>query len=92
MLLADDAKCYKAIHNLSDIHFLQLDLDSLTNWSHTNHLLFKASKCSIRFKPNSGALEEDPYRIDNCEVSKKVSRHDLEIIFLANSYVMVMSL
>ena len=73
LLCADDAKCYKTIHNLSDIHFLQHDLDSLTNWSHTNHLLFKASKRnSIRFKPNSGALKKDPYCIDNCEVSKKV--------------------
>ena len=72
LLFADDAKCYKTIHNLPNIHSLQLDLDSLTNWSHTNHLFFKTSKCnSIRFKPNSGALDEDPYRIDNCEVSKK---------------------
>ena len=46
LLFADDAKCYKTIHNLSDIHLLQLDLDSLTNWSHTNHLLFKAAKCN----------------------------------------------
>ena len=74
LLFADDAKCYKTIHNLPDIHSLQLDLDSLTNWSHTNHLFFKTSKCNfIRFKPNSGALDEDPYRIDNCEVSKSFS-------------------
>ena len=85
LLFADDAKCYKTIHNLPDIHSLQLDLDSLTNWSHTNHIFFKTSKCnSIRFKPNSGALDEDPYRIDNCEVSKKVSHRDLGIIFSAN--------
>ena len=85
LLFADDAKCYKTIHNLPDIHSLQLDLNSLTNWSHTNHLFFKTSKCnSIRFKPNSGALDEDPYRIDNCEVSKKVSHRDLGIIFSAN--------
>ena len=31
ILFADDAKCYKTIYNLSDIHLLQLDLDSLTN-------------------------------------------------------------
>ena len=30
-LFADDAKCYKSIYNLSDIHLLQLDLDSLIN-------------------------------------------------------------
>ena len=40
LLFADDAKCYKTIHNLFDIQLLQLDLDSLTNWSHTNHLFF----------------------------------------------------
>ena len=40
LLFANDAKCYKTIHNLSDIHLLQLDLDSLTNWSQTNHLFF----------------------------------------------------
>ena len=82
LLFADDAKCYKTIHDLPDIHSLQLDLDSLTNWSHTNHLFFKTSKCN--FKPNSGTLDEDPYRIDNCEVSKKVSHRDLGIIFSAN--------
>ena len=85
LLFADDAKCYKTVHNLPDIHSLQLDLDSLTNWSHTNHLFFKTSKCnSIRFKPNSGALDKDPYRIDNCEASKKISHRDLGIIFSAN--------
>ena len=31
LLFADDAKCYKTVHNLSDIHLLQLNLDSLTN-------------------------------------------------------------
>ena len=40
-LFADDAKCYKTVYNLSDIHLLQLDLDSLTNCSHTNHLFLK---------------------------------------------------
>ena len=82
LLFADDAKCYKTIHNLSDCNSLQLDLDSLTSWSHTNHLFFKASKCiSIRFKPNTETFEGDPYSIDGCEVSKKVSHRDLGIIF-----------
>ena len=82
LLFADDTKCYKTHHNLSDCNFLQLDLDSLTSWSHTNHLFFKASKCiSIRFKPNSETSEGDPYSIDGCEVSKKVSHRDLGIIF-----------
>ena len=85
LLFADDAKCYKTIHNLSDIHLLQLDLDSLTNWSHTNHLFFKAAKCnSIRFKPISGVFEGDPYSIDGCKVSKKVSHRNLGIIFSAD--------
>ena len=85
LLFADDAKCYKTIHNLSDIHLLRLDLDSLTNWSHTNHLFFKAAKCnSIRFKPISGVFEGDPYSIDGCKVSKKVSHRDLSIIFSAD--------
>ena len=47
LLFADDAKCYKTIHNLSDIHLLQLDLDSLTNWSHTNHLFFKVIQSDL---------------------------------------------
>ena len=85
LLFADDAKCYKTIHNLSDISLLQLDLDSLTNWSHTNHLLFKAAKCnSIRFKPISGVLEGGPYSIDDHEVPKEVSHYDLGIIFSAD--------
>ena len=85
-LFADDAKCYKIIHNSSDIPLLQLDLDSLTNWSHINHLFFKAAKCnSIRFKPISGVLEGGPYSIDGCKVSKNVSHRNLGITFSADT-------
>ena len=73
------------LYTIYDIHLLRLDLDSLTNWSHTNHLFFKAAKCnSIRFKPISGVFEGDPYSIDGCKVSKKVSHRDLGIIFSAH--------
>ena len=44
LLFADDAKCYKTIHNPLDRRLLQSDLDLLTDWSHANHLVFKTSK------------------------------------------------
>ena len=85
LLFADDTKCYKAIHSLLDCHLLQLDLDSLTNWSHINHLLFKASKCNfIRFLSNSRTPERELYSIDGHEISKSDSHRDLGIVFSAN--------
>ena len=43
---ADDAKCYKIIHNALDMASLQLDLNSLTEWSTNNQLPFNINKCS----------------------------------------------
>ena len=72
LLFADDAKCYKTIHNPLDRRLLQSDLDLLTDWSHANHLIFKTSKCNlVSFKSNSRAVVGDPYIINGCEVSKK---------------------
>ena len=44
---ADDAKCYKAIHNLQDSQSLQLDVDSLFQWSLENKLSFNINKCVV---------------------------------------------
>jgi len=85
LLFADDAKCYRSIHNPLDSHSLQLDLDSLTIWSHKNHLYFKPAKCnSIRFRPNPHSPEENSYSVDNCIITDKFSYCDLGIIFSAN--------
>ena len=85
LLFADDAKCYKTIHNPLDRRLLQSDLDLLTDWSHANHLVFKTSKCNlVSFKSNSRAVVGDPYIINGCEVSKKDSHCDLGIIFSAD--------
>ena len=85
LLFADGTKCYKTIHSSLDCHLLQLDLNSLTNWSHINHLLFKASKCNfIRFLSNSRTPEGELYSIDGREISKSNSHRDLGIVFSAN--------
>ena len=62
---ADDAKCYKVIHNALDMASLQLDLNSLTEWSTKNQLPFNINKCAVlQFKSNS-TIEPSCYSIDD---------------------------
>ena len=44
LIFADDTKCFQQITSTSDIQQLQNDLNSLSNWSINNHLLFNVSK------------------------------------------------
>ena len=54
-LFADDTKCLKVISNPTDIQISQEDLDNLSNWSHTNKLLFNESKSThLHFENNFG--------------------------------------
>ena len=44
IIFADDTKCFPQISTISDIHQLHCDLDSILDWSLTNHLAFNVSK------------------------------------------------
>ena len=55
-LFADDTKCLRVISDPTDIQCLQQDLDNLSNWSHTNKLLFNESKSAhIHFGKEFGS-------------------------------------
>ena len=44
---ADDLKCFKAIHCITDSNQLQNDLNSLYGWSLDNDLSFSIKKCVV---------------------------------------------
>ena len=82
---ADDTKCYKAIHNFQDSQSLQLDVDSLFQWTLESKLSFNISKCVVvQFKPSINANFDTSYCIDNRELSKVREHHDLGVIFTEN--------
>ena len=81
---ADDAKCYKVIHNALNMASLQLDLNSLTEWSTKNQLPFNINKCTVlQFKSNS-TIEPSSYSIDDHILSIQSQHRHLGIIFSAN--------
>ena len=81
----DDVKCYKVIHNFQDSQSLQLDIDSLLQWSLDNKLFFNINKCVVlQFKPSINANFDTSYHIDNRELSKVTEHCDLGVIFTEN--------
>ena len=61
---ADDVKYYKAIHNFQDPQSLQLDVDSLFQWSLDNKLSFNIIKFVLQYKPSINANFGTSYHID----------------------------
>ena len=77
---ADDTKCYKAIYNFQDSQNLQLDVDSLFQWSLENKLSFNINKCVVvQFKPINVNFDTS-YRSDSRELSKVTEYRDLGVI------------
>ena len=75
---ADDVKCYKAIHNIQDSQSLQLNVDSLFQWSLDSKLSFNINKCVVlQFKPSFNANFDTSYHIDNRELSKVTEHRNL---------------
>ena len=82
---ADDAKCYKAIYNFQDSQSLQLDVDSLFQWSLENKLSFTINKfVVVQFKSSINANFDTSYHINNRELSKVTEHRDLGVIFTEN--------
>ena len=53
LIFADDTKCLKHIHTVTDRNALQEDIDSLFSWSRDSDLNFNLKKCvHLSFKHN----------------------------------------
>ena len=84
LFFADDTKCYKSIHNLSDSYLLQEDLNSLATWSSINHIYFNSSKTVLlRFCSKLPSIHFD-YVLDNQQLRLKDSHWDLGVIISSN--------
>ena len=46
-LFADDAKIFKTIESVDDIHLIQENIDKLLEWSHTWQLPLNVNKCKV---------------------------------------------
>ena len=78
LIFADDTKCFKQIHSMSDTYLMQDDLNSLLRWSIDNHLHFNVSKfVFIRFHPKFNT----EYNIDGFNIPYSSVCKDLGIIF-----------
>lgn len=53
-LFADDSKLIATVRGGCDLSALQHDLDALTEWSNTWHMLFNVSKCKAMEFSRSG--------------------------------------
>ena len=79
---ADDLKCFKAIHCITDSNQLQNDLNSLYGWSLDNDLSFSIKKCVVlRFKVT---LHDTNYFINGVHLSNVTEHHDVGIVFSKN--------
>ena len=79
---ADDLKCFKAIHSITDSNLLQSDLNSLYEWSLDNHLSFSIKKCVIlHFKTTSHVTN---YFINGIELYNATEHRDPGIVFSDN--------
>ena len=82
---ADDVKCYRAICNSNDSLGLQLDIDSLFQWSLDNKLSFNINKCTVlQYKPSTNTNFDTSYHINYRDLSKVTKHRDLGIIFTEN--------
>ena len=78
-LFADDTKCLKTVHNISDCFSLQEDLCNLTTWSQYWNLNFNVTKCALlRFSPSCPSIAFN-YTIDNSIIPAQVNHRDLGI-------------
>ena len=83
-LFADDTKCLRVISNPTDIQYLQQDLDNLSNWSHTNKLLFNESKSAhIHF---GKVFDSHTYVLNGSTITSESCIKDLEVYLSTNIF------
>ena len=74
---ADDLKMLRAIHDISDFHQLQADIDSLVAWANKWQLRFNVSKCHLLHLGRSQHYSE--YNIHGNLISLRDSIKDMGV-------------
>ena len=84
-LFADDTKCAHAVTDIADCHYLQRDLNALSDWSLQWNLLFNQAKCvHVTFtKPKCNSIET-AYHLNSQTIVQKSTHKDLGVTFSAN--------
>ena len=78
-LFADDTKCLKPIHSISDCHSLQRDLLNLFNWSQNWNLPFNEDKCVLlSFSANNLSIPF-VYNINGNQIPSSTYHKDLGV-------------
>ena len=78
VLYADDAKLLRPIHSINDCLSLQLDLDTLQNWSNIWKLSFNSNKCKVLSFSRSAKVDFQ-YHIHNEPLSRVDEFNDLGV-------------
>ena len=79
-LFADDTKCLKPIHSISDCYSLQRDLLLLFNWSQNWNLPFNGNKCALlRFTANNPFIPFLYNLNDTTQVTSSTHHKDLGV-------------
>ena len=84
LLFADDTKCGKSISSLKDRDLLQVDLDTIVDWSPTWKLLLNHSK-TVKLSFGSKACQfSTKYSVDNHEILEKETHKDPGVMVCSN--------
>ena len=77
LIFADDTKCLKHIHTVTDRNALQADINSLFSWSRDSNLNFNLKKCvHLSFKHNIDTV----YTLSDITIPCNMCHKDLGII------------
>ena len=84
-LFADDAKCYRVVHNAKDCSSLQHDLYSVYDWSKDWSLSYNTNKCEVlrisrKRRSPLNLSTVNPYTIDGHPLALVPLTKDLEVI------------
>lgn len=81
LMFADDLKIFRTVQSTEDCHLLQLDINSLYNWSRLNGIELNINKCfSVSFTKSSDILVYE-YNINDVVLKNVTEIKDLGVIF-----------
>lgn len=79
-MYVNDTKIYKEIKNMTDLFYLQHDLDKINNWPTRNGLYINHNICkSTIFLPSH--VEKLSFPINNIMIENVTSFKDLDVTF-----------
>ncbi len=79
LLFADDIKMAVAVSSIEDTRFLQIDINSICEWSKINRLPFNQQKCEVITVKRRNQFSEAVYKMDEHIVERKSEVRDLGI-------------